>query len=281
MDVCWLIDADMIERYREQLVADIRDLGHTARTIHSPRPGYSWDDDGCSYRETFAQDACVVVHGDIDLSTRVHRENRWTPGAFGTVDNLACSSYFCHFGRYLLNRDYIMLPFAELERCSDFLFDCLAVDDRLFLRPDSPLKLFTGQIATRATFDADLEFMGFYDFPRNALVVVSSPKNVVAEWRFVVADQRVVAGSEYTRNGIFDPKPNDDQHAHDLAATVASSGYQPDPVWVVDICQTADGLYHLLEIGGFSFADLYETDKRAVVSAVSRVAIQLWSQRHA
>lgn len=281
MKVCWLIDADMFDRYREQLVSDINELGHTAKVIHAPKPGYSWDDEGCSYRETFAEDACVVVHGDIDLATRVYREQRWTPGAFGTVENFACSSYFCHFGEYLLNRDYIMLPFAELVRCSDFLFNRLAVEDTLFIRPDSPLKFFAGETVTRDTFDADLELMGFYDFPRNSLVVVSSPQKIVAEWRFVVADESVVAGSEYTRDGVFDPKPVYDKKAYELAVAISSGGYQPDPVWVMDICQTSDGSYHLLEIGGFSFADLYATDKRAVVSSVSSVASRLWSKRYA
>ena len=27
-------------------------------------------------------------------------------------------SYYCHFGKYILNRDYVMLPFGELDRCN-------------------------------------------------------------------------------------------------------------------------------------------------------------------
>ena len=47
-----------------------------------------------------------------------------------------------------------MLPYAELSRCQDFLFNKIGRGDRIFVRPDSPLKLFTGQIATRETFAA-------------------------------------------------------------------------------------------------------------------------------
>ncbi|MEM7317124.1 MAG: hypothetical protein AAF497_28655, partial [Planctomycetota bacterium] len=57
---------------------------------------------------------------------------------------------------------------------------------------------------------------------------------------------------------------------------IASMGYSPDPVWIIDICQTSDGEYHLLEIGGFSFADLYSCDKTDIVAAVSAVALSLW-----
>ncbi len=276
MKVCWLIDGDIFGHYRDELVAEIRGQGHDAKFADSPNPGYSWDDEGNSHLAAFSNDACVVVHGAIDLVTRVQRAKVWTPGVFATVSNFACSSYFCHFGEFLLNRDYIMLPFAELSRRRDFLFDTLAVDDTVFVRPDSPLKLFTGQTARRETFDGDLELMGFYDFPRNALVVVSRPQEIVAEWRFVIADGKVISGSEYTRDGVFAPQPRYELQAHELAVRVASAGYEPDPVWVMDICQTSDEAYHLLEIGGFSFADLYANDKRAVVEAVSATALEVW-----
>ena len=39
MKVNWLINGDMLKRYREQLVAEIRQLGHEARTIHALQPG--------------------------------------------------------------------------------------------------------------------------------------------------------------------------------------------------------------------------------------------------
>lgn len=275
MKMNWLLDADMFERYRDDLVAEIKALGHEVKLIHPPKPGYSWDDEGCSYRKTFPADACVVTHGDIDLCTRIHREERWRPGVFATVKNYLCSNYFCHLGEFLLNSDYVMLPFGELERCKEFLFQMIGVEGTIFVRPDSPLKLFSGQTASHDTFDADLEVMGFYDFPHNSLVVVSSPKQIAVEWRFVVADGLVVAGSEYMREGKFDPLPGFDPEARSLAAKVAEA-YQPDPVSIVDICQTSDGKYHLLEIGGFSYADLYATDKGAVAGAVSDAAIKIW-----
>jgi len=40
----------------------------------------------------------------------------------------------------------------------------------------------------------------------------------------------------------------------------------------MDICKTADNSYHLLEIGGFSFSDLYACNMSDVVAAVSAAA---------
>jgi hypothetical protein len=209
----------------------------------------------------------------------VASEGLWIPGAFATIECFYCSSYYCHFGKYLLNRNYMMLPFGELDRCQDFLFRVVGRDDRIFIRPDSPLKLFTGQFASRDTFAADLEFMGFYEFAKDSLVVVSTPQSIDAEWRFVITDRTVVAGCQYSSAGKIDQHPRYDAAAFDLASTIASSEYQPDPAWVMDICKTADGTYHLLEIGGFSFSDLYACDKNAVVAAVSKVALEQWQQQ--
>jgi hypothetical protein len=281
MKVGWLIDGDLFEGYRDELVATIRDQGHLVKIIHAPSPPFRWDDVGCSYRATFPADACVVAHGDIELVTRIRQERRWTPGAFCTVENFFCSSYACQYGKYLLNRDYVMLPFGELDRRKEFLFETFGRDGRIFVRPDSPLKLFTGQVASRETFAADLEYMGFYEFPPSSIVLVSSPRTIVAEWRFVVARGRVVAGCTYKRDGQLEYLPEYDERAFELAVTIAAIDYEPDPVWVMDLCKTDDAAYHLLEIGGFSFSDLYACNKRDIVAAASMVAAEVWSKTHA
>ena len=257
MNVGWLIDGDMFPHYRDDLIAAIKSQGHTAKLVHAPAPPFRWDDAGCSYRETFPADHCVVSHGDIELVSKIHNEQRWRPGAFATIENYFCSNYVNHFGKYWLNRDYLMLPFGDLKRQKQLLFDTFGMDGQIFARPDSPLKLFTGQIASFESFDADLEYMGFYEFPASSLVVVSSPKTVEREWRFVAANRDIITGCLYCENGQFESKPQIDGSAKLLAQEIASCDYSPDPVWIIDICQTSDGEYHLLEIGGFSFADLY------------------------
>ena len=276
MAVQWLIDGEMFDHYRDELVAAIHEQGHEVKFLRAPSPPFRWDDVGCSYRDTFPEDACVISHGDIELVTRIHREQRWTPGAFCTVDNFRCSSYLCHFGQYWVNADYMMLPFGELSRRRTFLFAKLGQDGRVFVRPDSPLKLFTGQVATSDNFDAELDFMGFYEFPNESMVVVSSPKTIVQEWRFVVAAGKVVTGCLYQTGSEQTYEPLFDSSAFELASEIASLGYEPDPVWVMDICKTSEGAYRMLEIGGFSFSDLYACNKFEVVAAVSDVAKRVW-----
>ncbi|MDB5384367.1 MAG: hypothetical protein JWM11_13 [Planctomycetaceae bacterium] len=272
MSVGWLLDASVFDVYHDELAAAVVRNGDQVKSLNRPNPPYGWDDTGSAYRKAFPVGSCVVTHADIDLVQRVLADGCWTPGAFATIDHFSCVHYFSHFGRFLLNQDYAMLPFAELSRCSEFLFDTFGRDGRMFVRPDSPLKLFAGLVVSRETFAKDLDFMAFYSFPPESLVVVSSPKTIVKEWRFVVAEQSIVASSQYKEGAESMARSGADDEAVGLANAILALGYSPDPVWVMDICETSDGRYHLLEIGGFSFANLYGCDKDAVVKAVSRMA---------
>jgi hypothetical protein len=281
MTVNWLLDGQMFDAYRDELANCIRQQGHGLALINAPSPPYRWGDVGDAYRNAFPEDSCVVCHGDIELVTRVQREGLWTPGAFATVERYTCSSYYCKFGKWLLGREYIMLPFGELPRCKDFLFATLGVNGRIFVRPDSPLKLFAGQVVTHEEFEADFEFMAFYDFPPSSIVVVSRPQEIEAEWRFVIVNHSIVAGCLYRQNGKQQPQAGYAADAASLAAEIASFDYQPDPVWIMDICRTSSGSVHLLEIGGFSFADLYACDKAAIVEHVSKAALAEWQKGQA
>lgn len=279
MTVGWLFDADLLDASQHDLAAAVKRQGHTVFSVNAPSPPYLWSDAGSKYRNAYPAGSCVITYADIDLVTRVIDDNIWTPGAFATVSRYFCSHYYAHLGRFLLNRDYIMLPFGELPRCREFLFDALGRDDRLFVRPDSPLKIFTGQTIAHSTFDEDYEFIGFYEFPTESLVVVSSPKTITTEWRFVVVEGEIITGSQYMDDGTEVSQPATDPAAMEFARSVVATGYQPDPVWVLDICRTSDGGYYLLETGGFSFASLYGCDKDAVVRAVSAVAKSIHASR--
>jgi hypothetical protein len=65
--VGWLIDGEMFDDYRDELVARIRAQGHDVQLALGPQPPYRWEDAGCSYRKAYPDGACVVAHGDIEL----------------------------------------------------------------------------------------------------------------------------------------------------------------------------------------------------------------------
>ncbi len=69
-----------------------------------------------------------------------------------------------------------------------------------------------------------------------------------------------------------------DSKTLEFAKSVLQIDYQPESVWVLDVCKTNDNQYHLLEIGGFSFAGLYACDKDAIVEAVSAAALRIHAE---
>lgn len=231
--VNWLIDADLFTEYSDELQAAISDQGHEVARIGVPKSGFTWEDEGCSYRGLFPRVSCVVTHASIGFCKRIRREQLWTPGAYFPVEELFCSRYFGELGEHLLNEDYVMLPFCELRRKREFLFDCFGRDGAFFVRPDSPLKSFDGQLVHEASFEKDLDFLAFYEFPEHELVVVSTPKTVTAEWRFVAVDGAVVAGSQYPAGREMSVSADCDPQARDLAETIAEGDFQVDSVWVV------------------------------------------------
>lgn len=237
MQVGWLLDGNLFEDYHDDLVAAIRDCGHLSVSLNRPQAPYSWDDAGNAYRNAFPKGACVVTHSDIDLALRVRKDETWQPGVFATLPNYYCSHYFAHLGRFLLNSDYAMMPFNELRRQKDFLLETFGKQGQVFVRPDSPLKIFTGQTVSDSTYEKDLDFLAFYDFPCESLAVVSSPKSIEFESRFVVVDGRVVAGS---KNKVGDEirLSETDRASWKLAEEIAETGFQPDRAWVIDICRT-------------------------------------------
>ena len=267
----WLLDATAFDTYHDELVDSIERYGDKVVSLKHPDPPYHWSDIEGRIRSTFPKGTMVITHGDIDLVGKVIDYGDWVPGAFATVENFRCSSYFPHLGKHLLNRDNFVLPFAELGQQAEYLFRELGRNGKLFVRPDSPLKLFTGMEIGQDTWSRDLDYMSIYEFPLDTLVVVSSPKDIESEWRFVVANQKIVDGSMYKHHGDMCVKPGYDAQALEFARAIAALGYEPDPVWVLDIAKTGAGEYAVVEIGGFSFANLYACSKDLVVEAVSKV----------
>ncbi|MEN1680944.1 MAG: ATP-grasp domain-containing protein [Planctomycetota bacterium] len=279
MQVGWLVESEVFLDYERDLLEAVSAAGHLAKRTPDLGVQYRWRDHADLYRRLFPPDQCVVFHGSIGLASQLSEEPPWSPTVFCTWAHYDCRFYYPRLAKYLLNSDYVLLPFGELWRKRDFIFETVGKDSKVFVRPDSVRKSFTGQPCHRASFEGDLELMGFYDVPPEALVLLSSPKEIVSEWRFVIAEKEVVAGCRYKHHGELASDPETPTGAQRLAEDVASQEFQPDSVWVADICETGDGDYHLLEIGSVTCSDLYACDKGQVVQAVSNVAARVYADR--
>ena len=141
------------------------------------------------------------------------------------------------------------------------------VQGSVFVRPDSPLKPFSGRVLSADNITLPALDHGFYFEDEQLPVVIAPARAIGAEWRFVVVNGEVVTGSGHIAEGRRAGEDAADSPAWRLAAEIAREMPLPEPVVVLGICEV-DGALRLLELNPFSGADLYDCDLTAVVSAV-------------
>jgi len=186
-------------------------------------------------------------------------------------------------GDYWLNRDYVLLPFAEVQRRLELLWQAFGTN-KLILKPDSGLKIFEVQTLDAESLNEDFERLDGKVSP-SSLCVVSPYQKIHQEFRFVVsAKGEVISGSRYWREGqLVAPGAqslhskfgnwmldNPAKEALSLASD-ASKILGPelhDPLFVVDIAELTSGEFRIIELNCLSTSGLYGCHPEHVFRAI-------------
>src|SRR4030042_1903773 len=219
----WLIEHFDDRNSTHLLIKEVKRQGYECETIeYLPFMSGSVD--------VFKDRDCVITQTSINLALQIQRDKpEWIPGPWLTATKYKCSEYYAHLGKYLFNDKYIMMQSSEVLRNIDRLYDWGGNYNQIFMRPDSGLKSFTGKLFDRKDFDADWKWVGEFREP-SSLVVISTPKDIKGEWRFIVADKAIITGSQYNIAGNHVCYPKYPDGAFWLAQEVAQV-YQPKPVF--------------------------------------------------
>jgi hypothetical protein len=273
MKASWLLETDVFHENLKEMVKEIKQQGMRVEIA-----SYLATTSDKTYLNLFDENDCVIYYGSLNFANQVKREAKWIPGVYYNKKAFNCSSYYPELAQVVpvINAwKYVMLPYADLLRQEKFLFETLGEDGCVFVRPDSGAKPFTGQLVKREEWKRDVNYMSFYGTQPADICVVSAPRNIEAEWRFVVIEGRVITGSQYKLDDKVNVECDYPPEALELADKAAAN-YSPDPVWCVDVCRTRLGNYYLLEIGCFSCAGLYACNLPTVVREVSAAALREW-----
>lgn len=223
------------------------------------------------------ENQCVLFQGSLNLARQAMQEIKWYPGPWLTAENYECTKYYVPLGKYLFNDQYIMLPVGEIPRRTEWLYNvAFGGHDHLFFRPSSGLKTFTAKLMDREALKTEWDWIKEFTNPED-IVVVSTPKNIQAEWRMVCYKDGVVAGCQYKKNGRSVRQAGYPEAVEAIATDVAKA-YVPDPMFIVDICQGADDAYYLLEINSFSCGGLYACEMAPIVAKASDLASAAWTK---
>lgn len=269
----WLLEPEVFQDESEQLVAALKEMGvpHKVCTFGKPYEDYLTE---------FAEEDCVVFHGSLQFARLLQRKAKWIPGVYCNLPKFEAKYYYPRFGEYLLNAEYVMLPFGDLRRRKEFLFWYVGQDGYLFVRPDSGFKTFTGFMVSEEEFDKEMKGLAMRLDPEQ-LVVAAPPSQIGREWRLVVVENQVVAATQYKHGHDLTRSRNMPQEVLDYGQQVLNSvKYSPDSVWTLDICESGNRLW-VLEVGSFSCAGLYDCDPKKVIEAVNAVALKEWQEYQA
>jgi hypothetical protein len=268
--VTWVLESDVFPTSHKPLRAALKSAGLSV---------LDWRDEwwaGDTYPKLDTVPA--VFHGSLGNAATIAERLPWKPGAFCKASAFHCSAWYEAARRWLLHRDWRVLPANDFVTRAPKVCSELGCTDRVFVRPDSPLKPFSGRVLAVDAITLEALDHGFYYDEETLPIVVAPVRAVASEWRFVVVRSRVVAGSAYdpaTRSALSDTPASSAWHFADL---IASELPPPQEVYVLDVCE-ADGELRLLELNPFSGADLYACSSPHIVAAVSEVADDVWHAR--
>ena len=144
----WLIEEYEHDSSLQPLMDEVVKQGMDLKTVkYEPFESGKYD---------FFNDDCVVFYGTLNLGRQLQRQKPWIPGVYCNFKNLCCHTYFSYWSKYLLNKDYIMLPMKEILTKREYVFNNFGKREVIFIRPDSGAKPITGQ--TLKYEDLDKEF---------------------------------------------------------------------------------------------------------------------------
>ncbi|WP_165229569.1 ATP-grasp domain-containing protein [Aquisphaera insulae] len=272
MRPAWLIESGVYGDEAAPLLAEIRRQGMTAGVVpHGAiraRAGPV-----VAGGRPLDPDACVIGYGAYPFAREILSQRRWRPGAWCSEEGLDCSTYYGYFGPFLLNREHAILPGVEAIRRRDELFAAFGRDGRVFVRPAGCDKLIVGRCVDLGSFAAALAPARYDPATR---VVVAAPRSLGREWRIIVIDGRVIAGSRYAVKGVRAIDPEFPAEVRAFAeAILAEVRWRPDPAFMLDLGES-EGELRLVELNSFSGSWLYRCDLPAVVAAASDLASRTW-----
>ena len=265
--VTFVIDQGMLEDTpHASLPTALRELGYTVEVtecrnnlLREPLREYSADE-------------CVVLYGSIGFVEQRLRNSQAIPGAYYTKDRLACSHYMLRIPLELLgNAEGVYLPFGDFVRRRDQLYRLFGAS-RLFVRPDSGGKTFTGVCLEQETAAFEINSLRQLTSVSDDTRVLIAPAQVISsEYRFFIVEGEVVTGSRYHVNGERSIDPEVSTLCLKVAEKVAKLPWQVDLAYTCDV-GLFGGEARVVELNAFSTSGLYACDALRLFDTLGKVA---------
>lgn len=260
MGVNWYIDKNIInEKYgTAKLVEAIDLLKQNPIVVEKPYTSIKPDNDSPG-----------IIYGTVQFCSTFG--SNVCPGVFGYFD-MDVTRYYPRYGDYLLNSEYICLPYGSLRHSKNMIFDVFG--DEIFIRPNSGKKVFTGFTIHKDDFDFEIKALQHTShIYLDTLCVISSSKVFGKEYRFFVSDGDIVTYSSYSWNKDEPYTYDAPKEMLDTVIEIANNDFRPADIFVVDMTMY-QGKPKIIEINSASSSGLYGCDIFEFVNAMGKSAIR-------
>lgn len=205
-------------------------------------------------------DRMAVCFGSYSMR-HAAKEFGWTPGVFDLIDENFLVQQL-HWGNLMLNND------AEVVAFKDAL-----LHEPAFVRPIDDSKYFAGAVFEPDDFNQwvkNVTVLG-HDYGNSlsgdSLIQICKPKQIYSEYRFWVVDSEIVTSSLYKRGDkVMYSSDVDDVYYEFVQEAIKI--WQPHRAFVIDVCDTVDGL-KIVEINTINSAGFYAGDMQKIVAAIN------------
>lgn len=208
----------------------------------------------------------MVTMGSYSLALTA-KQKGWVPGSF-INDNFEFSKWMSGWGSdNLLNGDAIQ------DSVRNIIAKIPNGQQKIFARPSEDTKSFSGQL-----FEADnliywlnkvAESNDRFGLSADTSMIISSAKNIQAEYRLFVVDGFIVTGSLYKVKDLVTTSPVIDQAAIDYAYQMLDI-WQPDRAFVLDIAITDNGP-KIIEVNNINSSGFYQSDISKIVCSIDKM----------
>jgi hypothetical protein len=273
----WIIDDMMADSYYGgNFLSSLKELGREVQVLEN-NPLKQMEMDRLSINET------TLAYGSIQFIDSLTKAQP-NVSTFSNFNSFDANKYLSYLdSSLLLSNDYMFVTMS-------FLLDDIQrsklkaiFGDKVFIRPNSSKKLFSGQI-----FDLDDKRNIENTFKmsgsnKDTFIMVSSVKKVIAEYRtFISKEKGVLSASSYFYDKRGAEVRGCPERVSRFSETIIEElGYNaPDKLLVIDVAEYErldDGTcLGLVELNAPSTSGIYACDARPIILEMERIIKEEW-----
>jgi hypothetical protein len=211
------------------------------------------------------------LYGSSQMVRKACEDSRLRPDIFFTPDAFDQRTWVANCGDTLLNAEGANITWAELRK--------LTVRETVFVRPTFDQKSFAGALVGPTTAQEWFKMVEERNGRLNeaSQVWVSSPKPILAEYRFIVLDHELVTGSRYRADDRLAVSPEIPASVYAAAQRLAG-GWLPARFVTMDVAVVSESDFRIVEFNSIHSSGLYHADILKVIEAAERAYLSI---RHA